>query len=546
MALNLWPGKQTASMVGITSLIAVFLALGNSGLLPFEIGIISLIATFQTVALLLLTATLSDRVKRIAKYSPLLLLLFLALIGSSRGWLIFELANWLGASDAVAVATRVLNSTITIVIWGYLFSLIEARLKAFRENFQEQFAQRAVAIAAEGQLTAKEIARSIDELDSIKSLQANLRQIADAAEGQALSHAQLIVAAQKIRSEIESSLRPLSRRMWFDSSAAQPKFHIWELLKESLRNLDLRWYPTSALVTIAFFFGSLSLYDPLAVAIRIGFYGAALSLLLVLLEKFQRWISGSLFRGAILLVGVSVLANLIGEVAVSILLYGQLLTTDPLLALVGPAATIGILWVEAAFAQMRKDWAAVSTKFGQSSSNVTKGALSSRLAGYLHNSLQSQLSGIALALETTNPADASSVAELVNRLKEISTKSIGDDFAALTTSPIERISAIAKAWKGIADISYEIPRGLEVNPKLGIVVELVEEAINNAIRHSKASSVDIRVSEVPLGLRVTIAHPAVPQKSGKSRLGQLWLERFSQEHRVEYTSDGKRLLTVII
>lgn len=533
-------------MVGITSLIAVFLALGTSGLAFEEIVIVSLIATAQTIAMLFVAGWLRPKSQILARFSAPLLLVVLVAIGSIRGWLIYELTAVFSPDSTVALPTRILNSAITITIWGMVFSLIESRLRFFQHNYRRNFAERAFSLASRDEFTEQEIAKTIDQMDSIQSLQANLRQIANSTESREFSHSQLIGAANKIRSEIENSLRPLSRRMWFDSAAAQPKFHIWELLKESLRNIDIRWYPTSFLITAAFFLGALSIYDPISVIIRVGAYGLTLSALLFLLEKVRAKVSGSTSRGATVLFGIAILSNLVGEIAVSVSLYEQLLTTELLLAIAGPAATIGLLWVEAAFAQMRKDWGAIALSPHGGSSVSTDDLVSSRFAGYLHNSLQSQLAGIALALETTNPSDKEKVAELVERLKVISNKSIGVEFTSRSKSPMDRIAEIARAWSGIATVQYLIPEQLASHPKLELVAEIIEEAINNAVRHSKADAVLIAVHEMADGLNVEIVHKAENTKSGKGRLGQLWLERFSKQHSVDFTADGQRRLKVSV
>lgn len=489
--LNLWPGRQTTVLVGVTSSIAVLLALGPTSMGVGETLLVSFLATFQTVALLWLATLVRPKIGGIARFSSALLLGLLIFIGSTRGWLIFELVDLFDPNSPVALSTRVLNSTITISIWGFVFSLIEARLQSFRDKYRRDFAKRAIKIASENEVSTVEIANAIDQMDSIKAFQANLRQIASSAENTKLNHSQLIAAAQKIRGEIESSLRPLSHRIWFDSSAAQPKFHVAELQKEALRNLDIRWLPTSLLITLATFLGSLSIYDPTAVAVRVGFYGLSLAVFLYLLERFRKSLPRSAFWGGFVLLAIGILSSLIGELAVASLLYRAPLSTDWVVAFASPAATIGILWVEASFAQMRKDWGTVASAMNQETSAVSMDVIKTRFAGYLHNSLQSQLAGIALALETTNPADEEKIARLLERLRQISNQSIGIDFAEQATKPVERLNRLIGAWSGITEVKLSVDKSLEQNAKLEIVVELIEEAISNSVRHSKADAIDI-------------------------------------------------------
>jgi signal transduction histidine kinase len=511
-----------------------------------EAFLVSFLVTVHTVALFLLASLLRLKIGKIARLSGSLLFALLIFIGSTRGWLIFELVNVFDNTSTVSLSTRVVNSTITICIWGFIFSLIEARLQSFRDAYRRDFAKRAIKIASENRVSTIEIANAIDQMETIKAFQANLRQIASTADNTRLNHSQLIAAAQKIRREIEGSLRPLSHRIWFDSSAAQPKFHVAELQREALRNLDIRWFPTSLLITVATFFGSLSIYEPIAVAIRVGFYGLTLAALLYLLEHFRHLLRRSALRGGFALLAIGLLSSLVGELAVAFLLYRAPLSTDWVVVIAGPAATIGILWVEASFAQMRKDWGRVESALNQESSEVSMDVIKTRFAGYLHNSLQSQLAGIALALETTAPSDEEKISKILDRLRHISNQSIGVEFASHTTSPLDRLGNLVSAWSGIIDVKLDIDKSLYENIKLEIVVELIEEAISNSVRHSKAQVIEIDVRPTDAGIQVVIVHSAKNPKDGKGRMGQMWLDQFSQENSVEFTQDGLRRLVVTI
>ena len=102
------------------------------------------------------------------------------------------------------------------------------------------------------------------------------------------------------------------------------------------------------------------------------------------------------------------------------------------------------------------------------------------------------------------------------------------------------------SWRGIAEVRLSIPESLQGDPRLEIVAELIQEAVSNAVRHSGASVIEISVNAEVDCLRVEIAHASNKDKSSKGSLGQMWLEHYSQNHRVVLGPDGLRRLTVVI
>ncbi len=543
--LVIWPGMQSFVLITITSFVAVYLALGTSGLSVTGISEIALLVTTYTAGLLGVMTLVRSKIEKIPQLSLLIWLFSLVVIGASRGWLIFSLVEAEQPSQEVSLFTRVINSTITLLVWGFVFALVESRLRIFGEDYRREFADRAAQIAASDEVSSGEIARRIDNMESIQALQANLRQITVSTDLASVNKSQLIAAAERVRNEIESSLRPLSHRMWFDSKNAQPKFHVWELMKESLRQLQIGWYPTGPVLIAAFFLGALSLYELEKVLIQITFFGLALLLLLLALEKYRGKIIGSALRGFLVLVAISVSSNLFGEIGVAAVMGDRLFERDILLAVTGPVATLGILWLEACIAQMRSDWQVVRIAVSRVREDSNE-LIHSRFAGYLHNSLQSQLNGIALALESANPTDREEVNRIMQRLRSLSELSIGDDFTSKKIPPTQRIQEIVDAWQGIAQVDFEIQESAKSNKKLEVVVELVQEAISNAVRHSGAKTISIKVALVDQELQIEVVHEGKRRFAQKPRLGQQWLDRFSKNHEVIYSRDGKRTLRVLL
>ena len=313
-----------------------------------------------------------------------------------------------------------------------------------------------------------------------------------------------------------------------------------------MRNLRINKVTTSLVSTGTFFVGALSIFPPLEVLVRVGSYGLGMFFLLWILSKTRENIVGSWIRGVMILLTIGVATNFIGEIIVSQLFYGKFFTTEIVLATAGPVTSFGILWVAAIFSQLRQDWGAVSDALDRVSGTPANLVLSSRLAGYLHNSVQSQLTGIAMALERAGDEDEEEKEKLLQQLNEIAEMSFGHELTSSGLNPSEKIEKIILAWQGIVSIHCDFPSSIDRNPKAQIVLELIEEAINNAVRHAKAKSISIEVAQDGDELSVVITHKTAMASRSKAQLGLLWLERFSKEHSIVMTPSGNRRLTVVL
>lgn len=541
----IWPGKKTIGLIGATSLIAVFLALAPSKLSIQEQLIIATIATLQTVLMMALIVSQRHRIKKFSLGNLAIFLIALAGIGATRGATIYLTTMVIAPEVSVSLQTRVFNSVVTICAWGLVFSVLESRLISYKEEYRQLFANRAMKIALVEKRSPSELAKDIDNLATLQALQANLGKIAQDIEDNQVLPSQLLAASTKIRREIEQSLRPLSQRMWFDSNAAEPRFRLWELLKESLRNFKLPWHRTAALNTLAFLLGSLSIFGVQEALLRCVTFGFTLALLLALTSKLRDRIPRSAPLGLAMIMGIALVSHLVGELSVAVFLNNNLLSYNPF-ALAIAVATIGALVAEATLIQMRRDWNLVNVSMADPDTLLGPGALEKRLAGFLHNTVKSQLEGIALGLEKITQHESGQVDLLLGRLRFISNTSLGSQFTAVSGAAFERLTKIVDSWQGISRINLAVKDPLENHPKLELATELVEEAISNAVRHSRAESIDVTLSEEGEDIIVLISHFSTSKGKARAKIGQLWLERFSKQYSITHDRAGLRTLRVTL
>jgi glucose-6-phosphate-specific signal transduction histidine kinase len=124
--------------------------------------------------------------------------------------------------------------------------------------------------------------------------------------------------------------------------------------------------------------------------------------------------------------------------------------------------------------------------------------LTQNAAAYLHNLLQSELLAITKQMEISS-VDSESIdslkelGELLDRLN----RPIKDDFQRFLNNPIDRLNRLQSAWKGIAEIELIIPsQALEDQSRNILLVQIVEEAIANAVRHASATLIRVNAELV--------------------------------------------------
>jgi signal transduction histidine kinase len=166
------------------------------------------------------------------------------------------------------------------------------------------------------------------------------------------------------------------------------------------------------------------------------------------------------------------------------------------------------------------------TKIGWQSSLKEK-YLNKNAASYFHNLLQSELLAITKQIEISsdNLDSVNSRKDLENLLDRLN-RPIRDDFQKFLNNPIERLNRLQSAWKGIADVNITIPtQALEDQNRNIILVQIVEEAIANAVRHAGATQVEITAEILPdARVRCSVTNDGVSSKEESVGLGSVWLD----------------------
>lgn len=463
------------------------------------------------------------------------------IIGLFRGYAFYLAVELVGLTQPTPLPVRLLTSTINTAIWlTFSCALVEATVH-YSKQFNNLFRALSFAIAKKPEFRASE---NLDSLDNLVSLKSNLSEILAKASDKGITSDVLLAAGVAVREQIENLIKPLSHRLWFNEKRNQPQIRIFGLTKDSFEKFSFK----SARFLIVF--GALEFAAILgAYSLPRVIFGVALSMVLLLLVIFlfrmwQRSASVSESKKSsltfILLMGLIPvpLADLMMP------LFGLERMLFPLSAatVVGPIAIMVLLVVESCINLVEQDRQMLNQHFARELQN--EGDFSpAALASYLHNSLQSELTGIAYRLEAAavNPNSPESRATL-EKLGALINRSISQDFANFEEAPLLRLERMVEAWDGIAVVSYQIDDACKLNPRhLNTLVQIIEEATTNSVRHGKAKNIDVQITRVGSLSRVEITTDATEPKQIATGFGSKWLlDKSAKQNPIEFTGHGTR------
>ena len=172
----------------------------------------------------------------------------------------------------------------------------------------------------------------------------------------------------------------------------------------------------------------------------------------------------------------------------------------------------------------------------------------SDLANYLHGEIQAGLTASSLLLQQAAKSGDSDLAqEALERASGLLNQDLTNISFTRMAAPALKIPKIVDAWKGIADISLALPPyELLGETTIRNLVQLIEEAIANAIRHAQAS--DIKISGVlkESVLTISIISNGEPMAKGRAGLGTKMFNELTEEWNYSAESGHNRLTLTLI
>lgn len=542
---HFWISKTTIALYVPLSLGAVPAALLYLNTAAMSLVLISVMVTALAVGLLSVLLLFKKQPKNYLQRA-IAYLLFIAVVGALRGAALSVFADLLNVGDSVSPGLRILNSTIFTLFWLSAITALVALTREGAFRYEQHFTQKAIEASKDIHASPEELAKQIDSMSGIRLLQGNLQRILQTLDSSEYREQELLVAASRIKAEVEGSLRPLSHKLWFSESLSRPRFRGVGLLREALETP--RFSPTVSAVVfwLWFAFGSAAFMGPASLIFGASVSAGSIYLLTAATTKVTKRIKFHPVAGMLLLGTVAGLSY--GSLVLGLArgFPGTFSGNTEMRDLIFPLGALLVLLVTSVFLTMRENFRLLE-ELVDSAATLTSERLNAEFASYLHNTLQSELTNLALTLELAAEKAGEYDGRLRERLHQTTARSIGRDFTSRSIEPRDRLLRVIQAWSGIIEVRFDV-KDLRSIPEsqMTFFAELIEESISNAVRHAGAPWIEIQCQLTGDGAEVIVTNPAAPGSNESKSLGTSWLGSNSKAYSVSEDGSGNRRTTILL
>ena len=510
--------------------IASRLIQSNSSFIHFSRSLlIGVIATGVTLPMLWLVCTANQKFglgRKNISY-PFLLI---ALVGGTRGLILQGLIASFGLKTRTTTISGILlSATMTLIFFLVPSSFIEASLQK-REKFNQIFSKATQLLAHPG----PEINQSVDHkdlyqitLDEIKNSVKSVGLVEDK-----LDREVLLETSKVIQDEINEVLRPLSHRLWVNAMGQVKHRRLFRILKDAIENLDFNiWLILIYQLTI----GGYGIFLVLGLETSIVVTSLSLFISISLIQSYFYFQSKTRENRLVLGLSFLVLEALLPVIFPLVIRNPEHLVANLVAGLLISPTLPALILVASAYRLITRDntvaieaASSVIYRINSIPTEIKSTKTGIELAEYLHNSLQSELFGIAKRLEAA--AHGGINADPSDTLKLLDAALNRDFLDALDRGilGIRRIEKLVSSWQGIADIHVLGLSILDSDPELAQRTSFIlEEMITNTIRHGKADFIQVQLINDSAFMKVEITHNGNGEIIKKSGLGSLLLAQRS-------------------
>lgn len=478
-----------------------------------------------------------------------LMLGLVALIGVIRGCFSYFGLELSDLPQYAVLPIRLATSAVTTFLWLTFAIYLISMHEEFKREF-DSFLQKSFSILSKGKvIQSRKIPTDLaPEIQAIEfEIQKSLNLILQAD----LTSETLTSVAQQLRDCIETSIRPLSHRLWIQTGQIYPKVSIWALLKEGVNRQDF------SIFTAVFF---LLLLSSLNLTTTIGLSRAILALILIatvsslyfIIQRrvvpniknylFTFKIFNLLFPGLILGALFAVINQRVFSDDLGLL---NLIFIPICFVVFLVASTIRLVRDDQrSFFEALEADLAVRVPLQENRNNAQSGK---DVAAFLHNSVQSELLALSFHFEelAKDPQSAQSKAALEKLSSSLSSQ-ISQNFANFNEKPHERLLALKTAWQGIVVVEFRSDIAtLSDFPNAHAVVQIIEEAITNAVRAANATQIMISWSRYGSDhLRLLIIDNGQAKYTGQAGFGTRWLDEIAYGRWTRKEIGGRTVLEV--
>jgi two-component sensor histidine kinase len=474
---------------------------------------------------------------------------FIAVIGLIKGYFSYIGLGLLDFPEYAELPNRLLTSTSSTLLWLTLATYLDSMHEKFKNEFDAFLRNSFNTLSKVEPAQLRKIPPAL--APEIKAIELQIQKSLSHVYQSVVTPEILLSVSQQLRDCIETSIRPLSHRLWLQDGNVYPRISLRALVREGLNRQDFSVYSAiSFLALLSSFNLSTSIGVPRALlaifitfAITSGYFLFQrkcipnISMKSTAAKVLNLLAPGLALSGVFYLINTYIFLDDFGFLNLFLL---PISFTVFLLA-----STIRVVREDQSrfFSQLKLD---IDSRVPEQVNSQDQQS-GKEVAAFLHNSVQSELLALSYQLEelSKNP-DSKEARVTLERLASSLTAQIGKNFENFNEKPTERLSTLVSAWSGIALVEYASdPDVLSGFSRAHDVVQVIEESITNAVRTASATIIQISWERTgSLNLRVEVKDNGHVDHIGASGLGTQWLDEIAYGRWSRETIEGQTTLVV--
>lgn len=502
---------------------------------------IGFIVTSLVLPLLFLACKFISRY-RLSEKSIVYPLLVISAVGAIRGLILQGVFAAFNLEDELSAASGIFSSTIFTVIYFVGISSFMEILIQKKESFNEVFnASAALLTRSSTNLVGHSPEQTYVNAVAAVRVSVNENIVGDTNTSQIDAKS----AGLEIQKQINEVLRPLSYRLWVTSLGQIKHTNIRAIIKDAISDIE---FNPKILLTYQVLVGGFGI--ALVLGVQTSIYLsilAALTSSIVIMAFFKAkprvikhpFALGTAFLFSIGLFPVLVPIAIRGQIFDSAYLFLGLTISPTLPGLIVLASTYKLILRDRDLAVSAA--ASVGWQIASDVSVARSGSEEEQeLAEYFHNSLQSELFGIAKKLERLDVNKGQEEARSLLKSLDVALDRGYEDTKPKESDGVARITSLIESWKGICNVTISGIETLDPNSDLAFKVsKLMGEMITNSIRYGKATKIEFLLTRDAHSFEISLTHNGEPPVNQKLGLGTLLISRHARDGVVTHVQGGK-------
>jgi signal transduction histidine kinase len=528
----------------LVSIIAVLLSyshlLGESGSIFYLLLFATVISSFAVLAIFLLQLINKALTNNSLAFGAINFLI-LIIIGAIRGQMMNSF-SYLLVPEGVDTGNRLIASTITTLLW---VSIIAISINS-RNDFKDKFE----GLISQALLNRFSLVSQSELAEEIAKIEADLKNIEISMNEALLSSDGFKQIAQEVDQRIQNSIRPLSHKLWLRSKGKVPRLNLFYLIRETITILK---YPAWLVAMIIFFItvANLSLVIGLADSIARAIITTGVFVILhIIKELVQRYFTEpSLVLGSAYLTAVTLIPPFIGDRLIYPIDVNSNYIISALSFLIVPSLIFILSFIKTIEINRNKILDLIQVDVISIDQEKIKEIQAAQVASYLHNNLANEYRSIGRQIEQLSDDPHSPQArQAIEKLGALINRSISQDFKEFYESPILRLNKLPEAWRGILDLTLNVPEQvLSDSEKAVVLTQIIEELVSNTAAHLDATSLVVDVSiEDSNNIKIIALNNGQFIKGRSKGMGKDWINSISVSKVLEeQTKDGYKVTILI-